>query len=146
MKFPTDKKTWVIVGLVVLLAVISTSSHLARKTESNIYIHAFHSVGAIPSSYWFDLQTMQNGISFTGPKKDRILLGAVGDLKQDFWAFVERDKVGDAIQCGIEVTNLLTDNTKSVLISDQSNYIYFVGSPENIPEKFIDALCKHKAL
>jgi len=146
MKLPKDKMTWVIVGLVVLLAVVSTSSYLVRKAKSNIYIRAFNSVGAIPSSYWFDLQTAQQEMSFMGPQKDRIVLGSVGDLKKEFWAFVERDKVDETILCGVKVTNLLTDKVKSVLITDQSKYIYFVGSPEYIAQEFINVLCQHKAL
>ncbi len=146
MKLPENRKDWTIIGLLTLLAVTSTLLFLRQKIEPKLYIRVFHSVGAIPSSYWFDLQTAQQEMSFIGLQKDRIVLGSVGDLKKEFWAFVERDKVDETILCGVKVTNLLTDKIKSVLITDQSKYIYFVGSPENIAHEFINVLCQHKAL
>lgn len=148
MKIPNDKKCLATAGLVVLLALamVSFSFYFSRKAESNVYIRAFNSVGAIPSAYWFDLQTTQHGISFIGPQKDRIVLGAVDDLKNEFWSFVGRDKVNERSLCGVKVITLFTEGVRSVLITDQTKYIYFVGSPEAVPQEFINVLCRKNPL
>ena len=145
MKAPNNNKCWVAAGLVVLFALAAISTHFIRKVGSHIYIHAFNSVGAIPSSYWLDLQTVQHGVSFIGPLKDRIVLGSVGDLTKEFWSFVDRDKASERSLCGVKVVTLLTDSGRSVLITDRLQYMYFVGSPQAIPEGFINVLCANSA-
>jgi hypothetical protein len=116
------------------------------ETQKSVVIVALGGKLEIPIWYWLDFTAADAGISFTDFRKrgGRIAVGRKSELSSGFWDWVHQTKPTEQLRCGISYIEATANNIKSVILSDDKQFVMFVGVPDSVVENSVNGLCQSR--